>query len=136
VRATLFLMNRSGGFLDRALADLPATARATALGGPRAAALVVRLAAPPEQRDPALARLRALFDRFPSGVATTADIQAADRELGRADAAERRDPRRRIVELWRGSPAPTRLDGAKLVKFLGDLGRAGRLVVLVSPAGG
>jgi hypothetical protein len=136
VRAALFLMNRSGGFLDRALADLPARARATALGGPRAAALVVRLAAPPEQRDPALARLRALFDRLPSGVATTADIQAADRELARADAAERRDPRRRIVELWRGAPAPSRLDAARLAKFLADLGRAGRLVVLVSPAGG
>jgi hypothetical protein len=131
-RATLFLLNRTGGFLDRALAELPATARATALGGPRAAALVVRLAAPPDQRDAALARIRALFDRFPSGVATNADIQAADRELGRADAAERRDPRRRIVELWRGAPAPARLDAGKLTKFLADVGRAGRLVVLVS----
>jgi hypothetical protein len=80
-------------------------------------------------------RIRALFDRFASGVATAADIQAADRELARAEAAERRDPRRRIVELWRGSPAPGRLDAAKLAKYLADLGRAGRLVVLVSPAG-
>ncbi len=136
VRAALYLMNRQGGFLDRALAELPATARATALGGPRAAALVVRLAAPREHRDSALVRIRALFDRLPSGVATTADIQAADRELSRADQAERRDPRRRIVELWRGAPAPARLDAARLVKFLGDLGRAGRLVVLVTPAGG
>jgi hypothetical protein len=134
-RASLFLLNRQGGLLDRALAELPATARATALGGPRAAALVVRLAAPPDQRDAALVRIRALFDRFASGVATAADIQAADRELARAEAAERRDPRRRIVELWRGSPAPGRLDAAKLAKYLADLGRAGRLVVLVSPAG-
>jgi len=135
-RATLFLLNRSGGWLERALADLTATASATALGGPRAAALVVRVAAPADQRDAAVARIRTLFDRFPAGVATSADVTAADRELGRADAVERRDPRRRIVELWRGGGAPSRLDGAKLLKFQADLGRAGRLVVLVTPTAG
>jgi hypothetical protein len=131
VRATVFLLNRRGGWLDRALGDLPARASAVALGGPRAAALVVRLAAPAEVRDQALARIRALVDRFPSGVATSAEVTLADRELGRADAAERRDPRRRIVELWRGAGTPERLDAAKLVKFQADLGRTGRLVVLV-----
>lgn len=131
VRATVFLLNRRGGWLDRALGDLPAQASATALGGPRAAALIVRVAAPAEVREQALARIRALFDRFPSGVATSAEVTLADRELGRADAAERRDPRRRIVELWRGAGAPGRLDAAKLVKFQADLGRTGRLVVLV-----
>ncbi|HEX6277944.1 MAG TPA: hypothetical protein VFZ53_33100 [Polyangiaceae bacterium] len=135
-RAALFLMNRTGGWLERALADLPATASATALGGPRAAALLVRLAAPPEQREPALARVRALFDRFPAGVATAADVALADRELARADGAERRDPRRRIVELWRGGGPPARLEAARLAKFLAEVGRAGRLVVLVVPPNG
>jgi hypothetical protein len=134
-RATVFLLNRSGGWLERALADLPATASATALGGPRAAALLVRLSVPAEQREAALARVRALFDRFPRGVATTADIAAAERELARDDAVERRDPRRRIVELWRGAATPGRLDTARLMKFQADLGRAGRLVVLVNPNG-
>jgi hypothetical protein len=131
VRATILLLNRRGGWLDRALGDLPAQASATALGGPRAAALVVRLAAPPDVRDQALARIRSLFDRFRTGVATTADVGVAERELLRSDAAERRDPRRRIVELWRGAGALGRLDAAKLVKFQADLGRTGRLVVLV-----
>jgi hypothetical protein len=131
IRATVFLLNRRGGWLDRALGDLPATASATALGGPRAAALVVRLAAPPDVRDQAHTRIRALLDRFPAGVTTTADAALAERELARADAAERRDPRRRIVELWRGAGTPGRLDTAKLMKFQAELGRAGRLVVLV-----
>jgi hypothetical protein len=131
VRAALFLLNRTGGWLERALADVPATASATALGGPRAAALLVRLAAPAEQRDAALARLRALFDRFPSGIATAAEVALADRELARADATERRDPRRRIVELWRGAGGAQRLDGARLAKLLAEVGRSGRLTVLV-----
>ena len=80
--------------------------------------------------------MRALFDRFPTGVATTADIALAERELAEADAVERRDPRRRIVELWRGAAAPGRLDTGRLVKFQADLGRAGRLVVVLAPAGG
>jgi hypothetical protein len=135
-RAALYLMNRTGGWLERAIADLPATASATALGGPRAAALVVRLAAPAEQREPALARIRALFDRFSTGIATTADVTLADRELARADAAERRDPRRRIVDLWRGAGPPARLDAARLAKFLAEVGRSGRLVVVVAPPNG
>jgi hypothetical protein len=134
-RATVFLLNRSGGWLERALGDLPATASATALGGPRAAALLVRLSVSADQREAALARVRALFDRFPTGVATTADIAAAERELARDDAIDRRDPRRRIVELWRGATTPGRLDTARLMKFQADLGRAGRLVVLVNPNG-
>jgi hypothetical protein len=134
-RASVVLLNRTGGWLDRALADLPATASATVLGGPRAAALIVRLAAPREQRDPALARIRALFDRFATGIATSADVAFADRELARADAAERRDPRRRIVELWRGAGPAARLDGGRLAKFLAEIGRAGRLVVFVVPPG-
>jgi len=134
-RASAVLLNRTGGWLDRALADLPATASATVLGGPRAAALIVRLAAPREQRDPALARIRALFDRFATGIATSADVAFADRELARADAAERRDPRRRIVELWRGAGPAARLDSGRLAKFLAEIGRAGRLVVLVVPPG-
>jgi hypothetical protein len=135
-RALVFLMNRPGGLLERSLAELPATASATALGGPRAAALVVRLSAPVEIRDQALARIRALFERFATGVTTAADIAAADREFARAEAAERRDPRRRIVELWRGAPPPARLDAARIAKLLGDIGRASRLVVLVAPPGG
>jgi hypothetical protein len=135
-RAALFLMNRTGGWLERALADLPATASATALGGPRAAALLVRLAAPRDQREPALARIRALFDRFAAGVATTADVALAERELARSEGAERRDPRRRIVELWRAAGPPARLDAARLAKFLGEVGRAGRLVVVVVPPNG
>jgi hypothetical protein len=135
-RAALFLLNRTGGWLERALADLPATAAATSVGGPRAAALVVRLAAPPEQRDAALARLRAMLDRFATGIATNADIALADRELARAEATERRDPRRRIVELWRGAGAVARLDTGRFLKFLAEVGRSGRLTVLVSPPNG
>lgn len=136
VRALVFLMNRPGGWLERALAELPATASATALGGPRAAALVVRVAAPLELRDQALARIRVLFERFPAGVATTAELTLADRELGRAETAERRDPRRRIVELWRDAPPPARLDAARFSKLQAELGRASRLVVQVAPPGG
>ena len=135
-RASLLLLNRPGGWLERALADLSATASATALGGPRAAALVVRLSAAPEQREPAVARIRALFDRFSTGIATAAEVALAERELARADAAERRDPRRRIVELWRGSSPTSRLDGARLAKFLAEVGRSGRLVVSVAPPNG
>jgi len=77
----------------------------------------------------------ALVAGIPSGIATAQEVALADKELDRTDGIERRDPRRRVVELWRGSPTLGRLDAARLAKFLADLGKAGRLVVVVTPPG-
>jgi hypothetical protein len=136
-RATLLLLNRSGGWLDQTFADMPASATALALGGPDQAALVVEVVAAEGQRSIALERLRALFERLASGRLAQSDVDFARRELAQSDAAELLDPRRRVVATWRNArpvPEPP-LDAARLAKWLGTLRRSGAVVVNVVPRG-
>ena len=136
-RATLLLLNRSGGLLDQALADLSASATALALGGPDAATLAVEVVAADGQRQAAVERLRALFERLASGHLAQSDVDYARRELERADAAETLDPRRRAVAAWRNTgraPEPP-LDAARLAKWLTSLRRSATVVVNVAPRG-
>ena len=108
---TVWLLNREGGWLDRALRapSLAASARAELLGGSQAAALVVTLDARQDQTDEALAQLRALFQRIATGTVTPREARAAEAAHRRVLARSALSPRRRIVDLWRATPsrAPT-----------------------------
>ncbi len=109
---TLWLLNRPGGWLDQALqrTGLVASARAHLLGGRRASALVVTLEAAPEQTEPAVAQLRALFERLAQGAVSKRDFLQARREFGRGAARSTLEPRRRVVDLWQTvTPEPPTL---------------------------
>jgi hypothetical protein len=136
-RAVLFLLNRSGGLLDQALAGLSASATALALGGPDAAALIVEVVTAEGQRQAAVDRIRALFDGLVSAKLAPPDVEDARRELERQDSAEAVDPRRRVVGTWRGTPRPAEppLDAARLAKWLATLRRSATVLVNVAPRG-
>lgn len=130
--AALVLLNRKGGWLDQALRDLPATASARVLGGPRAGALIVQIAAERGDVAAALAQVRALFDRLARGTLTPADAALAERELARAEAEERLNPRRRAVDLYRESGATEPVDAPRLSRYLAALRSSEQLLVSVS----
>jgi hypothetical protein len=135
-RATLVLLNRSGGFLDQALSELQASATALALGGPDAAALVIEVVAAEGQRQAAVERVRALVERLASGRLAAADIETARRELAQSEATELLDPRRRLIATWRGvARAEPPLDAARLFAWLASLRRSGAVVVNVASRG-
>jgi hypothetical protein len=114
---------------------MPASATALALGGPDHAALVVEVVATEGQRDVALARLRALFERLVSGKVAPSDLDFARRKLEQSDAGELLDPRRRAIATWRNArpAAEPPLDAARLAQWLATLRRSGAVVVNVVP---
>jgi len=135
-RATLVLLNRSGGWLDQALADLQGSATALALGGPDAAALVIEVVAVEGQRQAAVERVRTLLERLASGRLAPGDVDTARRELAQGEALELLDPRRRLVATWRGvTRAEPPLDLGRLLAWLATLRRSGAVVVNVASRG-
>jgi hypothetical protein len=131
--ATLVLLNRKGGLLEQVLRDLPATASARVLGGPRAAALVVQVAAARGEQARALSQVRVLFERLAQGAVGAEDAAYAERELARAEAEERLNPRRRVVDLYRDSAASPPLDAPRLARYHAALRSSEQLLVSVSP---
>jgi hypothetical protein len=108
LRWTELLLNRTGGWLEQALLEpgLVSSARAHALGGADAAALVIDVRAVEGGIDQAVAQVRGLLARLRAGAATEGDAARARDYFARFQAQRQLDPRQRIVELWRGSEAP------------------------------
>jgi len=131
-RAALVLLNRSGGLLDQALADLPGSATALALGGPDLGAVVIEIVAAAGQREAAVARVRALLDRLATAKPAASDVEIARRELARGEAREPFDPRRRLIATWRGARAEPALDAARLAAWFSALRRGSTVTVHVS----
>ncbi|HEV8247343.1 MAG TPA: hypothetical protein VGP93_16305, partial [Polyangiaceae bacterium] len=129
--ATVWLLNRPGGWLEQALRGLSAQAQARAMGGTRAAGLVVRVVAPEDSEAAAIAELRSLFERLSRGAVSADEVVAAAKELGRAELESSLDPRRRVVDLWRAAGPPRPLDLASLRAFHARLGSASQALVLV-----
>lgn len=102
------LLNRPGGFLERALtlAGHGATARAHALGGTRRPSVLIDIRALPERLSDAIDRVRTVLDQLAQGAVSPEDLARAANELAHREARERFDPRRRIVDLWRGGTSP------------------------------
>jgi hypothetical protein len=67
----------------------------------------------PQDVPEAVARVRSLLERLAQGGISPGELKLAETELDRRDALGRLDPRRRIVELWRGA-RPAALDLATL----------------------
>ena len=103
-RWTTWLLNRRGGWLDRALVTtkLAASADASVYGGPNAAAIVVEIRALPESIHTAVMQVRALFGRLSAGALSRTDFAAAKRHFSQVELIRSLDPRYRLVALWRG----------------------------------
>jgi hypothetical protein len=107
-RWTEWLMNRPGGWLHQALQrpGLVSTARAQALGGASAAAIVIEIHAVDDKHEEAVAQVRGLLERLRAGAANAADVRSARDHLAQLDAGRRLNPRGRLVDLWQGTRRP------------------------------
>jgi hypothetical protein len=134
-RWTEWLMNRPGGWLQQALQrpGLVSTARARAVGGGAAAALIIEVHAVDDKHDEAVAQVRGLLGRLRAGAATAGDVQLAREHVAQGDAARRLNPRGRLIDLWSGVARPEAsletLHRLHRVAF-----EAGREVVVVTKA--
>ncbi len=86
----------------------------------------------PEELPRALSEVRAVLDQLAEGALTEQELRLAESELLRRDREARLDPRRRIVELWRGTQPPA-LSLAELRTLLAPLGTPSHWVVAVEP---
>ncbi len=104
-RWTEWLMNRPGGWLHQALQrpGLVSTARARALGGAGASALVIEVHAVDDKHEEAVAQVRGLLERLRAGAANAADVRSAKDHLAQLEATRRLNPRGRLVDLWQGA---------------------------------
>jgi hypothetical protein len=121
---TVFLLNRSGGFLERGL-RIPAlaSARAVPLGSRRAGALLIELRALEAEPEAAVAQTRALLARLAKGTVSAEELAAARRSFEELSLARSLEPRQRIVDLWRGMPPgrlPTQPELLALTRQLGS----------------
>jgi hypothetical protein len=131
MEATVILLNRAGGWLEQALVNLTARAQARFVGGSAAAGIVVRIAADEASESAAVAHVRGLLARLARGAVSADELALANRELAQAELESSLDPRRRIVELWRGAGPAAALDLASLRAFHARLGNATQAVVYV-----
>jgi hypothetical protein len=108
-----------GGLLAQALSGgaAPDTAlakswSAAVVGLPRSPSLAIRVVAAEPSLDAAVAQTRSLLDRLRQGALREADRARAAASLGHDALALALDPRRRVIELWRGETAtpPPSLD--------------------------
>lgn len=110
------LLNQPNGLLQRALTPRAAGASATAraLGGFRRPSLVVEIRAMPEQLGEAIAAVRVALDELGRGQLRPEDVSQASARLAERDAEAHFDPRRRIVDLFRGAgPAKIEIPSIK-----------------------
>ena len=126
---TVHLMNRERGWLEQSLGPSgELRARAALLGGKARAALVIEIIAPEAERVRAVGQVRALLQSLARGSATEADAELARRHFEARDAERALDPRGRVVDAWRGAPAP-RADLSSLRRFHQQLGTAREIAV-------
>jgi hypothetical protein len=95
-------LDGDAGLLAKALgaAGLARSWGARVVGGPLAAALVVRVESPSGALDAAVAQTRALLDRVRQGALVEADRARAAALLADRDLAASLDPARRVAALW------------------------------------
>jgi len=106
-----FLLNRDGGYLDRALFEpgLADAVHAEFLPGTFGSALIVEVHADEAELDRAVAQARGLLASLGAGLSKADAKLARDEETVRR-AEARRDPRGRLVELWLGRLPPPPLE--------------------------
>ena len=128
------LLNAPRGPLSRALSDesLNASARAAIIGGGRAAALVIEIHASDEDTRKATLAVRRALDRLLSVPLSNEDVAAAERAAEQRALSASLDPRRRIVDSWRGGASETGLSRSSLRAFQATLSGSAQVVVTVA----
>jgi hypothetical protein len=132
--AFAMLLNAPRGPLALALsaASLQASARASIIGGDRAAALVIEIRASDDDARKATLEVRRALDRFVAAQVSNDDLAAAQRWAAQRGLGASLDPRRRIVDLWRGGAAEGALSRSSLRAFQAALSGAAQVVVYVT----
>lgn len=128
------LLNAPRGPLGLALsaAGINASARASIIGGGRAAALLVEIHAGDEDARKATLEVRRALDRAVAGQISNDDLATAQRNAAQRALGSSLDPRRRIVDLWRGGATEGTLSRASLRAFQAALSGAAQVVVYVT----
>ena len=132
--AFAMLLNAPGGPLALALGaeHINASARASIIGGGRAAALVIEIRASDEDARKATLEVRRALDRFVALPLSNDDLVTAQRAAAQRGLGASLDPRRRIVDLWRGSAADAPLSRSSLRAFQAALSASAQVVVHVT----
>lgn len=130
-RATQYLLNRKGGWLDQALAvpGMVTHAEAHWLGGPANHALIVEVRALDEKTPQAVAQVRALLERLAQGASSAHDVSLAQKRLDAEATLTRLNPRGRLVALWGMPETDATLTLQRLRAFQRSLGGSHHLVV-------
>lgn len=114
LRATLLLLGPEGGLLGRALGGVAARGEAFWLGPEPRPLLAVELRGGDEALEPAVAQVRALFERLRRGAIGPDDLARVRGPLEAARFEARATPRRRLIDRWRGAddePSAPTLEG-------------------------
>lgn len=130
----LGLLNGPSGALGRTLAGerLNASARASIVGGARSAALVIEIRASDDEARKATLAVRRALDQTLSTQISNEQLSAAQRSAAQRALGASLDPRRRIVDLWRGASAEGSLSRSSLRSFLSTLSGSAQVVVYVT----
>lgn len=132
--AFLALLNETRGPLATALdaEHLNASARAQIVGGGRAAALVVEIHASDDDARKATLVVRGALERLITSSLSNDAFATVQRAAERRAQSAALDPRRRIVDLWRGNRADPALSPSSLRAFQAALGGSAEVVVSVT----
>ncbi len=132
--AVAALLNAENGRLSRALgaAHVNASAHASVVGGARAAALIVEIRASDDEARAAVLEVRRVLERLAQAPLSGEELGAVQRSAERQALAASLDPRRRIVDLWRGTTAPAALGPGSVRSFQQALNPSAEVVVYVT----
>ena len=127
------LLNDAQGPLALALnaAQLNASVHASVIGGGRVAALVLEVRATDDDARKAVLEVRRALDRLLTAQWSNEALTAAQRAAEQRALGASLDPRRRIVDLWRGAVPASSLSRNSLRAFQGALAGAAQVVVYV-----
>ena len=132
--AIALTLNAAEGPLSRAfsVAQLNASARASVIGGGRVAALIVEIHASDDDARKATLEVRRALDHIVQAPLSNDELAAAQRATEQRTLGASLDPRRRIVDLWRGLPPDPPLSRSSLRAFQATLAGAAQVVVSVT----
>jgi hypothetical protein len=128
------LLNAPSGALARALsaAHVSGSAHASVIGGGRVAALVVEVHASDDEARRATLEVRRVLERLSQSPLSGDELAAVQHSAERRALAASLDPRRRIVDLWRGTQPTPPLSPNSVRAFQATLSPAAQVVVYVT----
>jgi hypothetical protein len=115
-----------------AAAQMGASARASIIGGGRVSALVIEVHANEDDARKATLEVRRVLERVIQTPLSNDELASAQRTAEQHALAAALDPRRRIVDLWRGLPPDAPLSRNSVRAFQAILAGAAQVVVSVT----